>query len=85
MARRCWAGSAGARSISEHFGGKFPRGLKAAMDSGLIARQPIEPLARLLLGAVTEAAVAFAPPRYQEDRRGVCAGVPQSAGCARVK
>jgi AcrR family transcriptional regulator len=45
---------------SEHFGGKIPRGLSAAMDAGLIARQPIEPLARLLLGAVTEAAVACA-------------------------
>ena len=44
----------------EHFGGKIPRGLNAAMDAGLIARQPIEPLARLLLGAVTEAAVACA-------------------------
>ena len=43
---------------SEHFGGKIPRGLKAAMDTGLIARQPIEPLARLLLGAVTEVAIA---------------------------
>jgi len=43
---------------AKHFGGKFPRGLAAAMDSGLIARQPIEPLARLLLGAVMEAAVA---------------------------
>jgi hypothetical protein len=30
------------------------------MDAGLIARQPVEPLARLLLGAVTEAAVACA-------------------------
>jgi hypothetical protein len=28
------------------------------MDDGLIARQPIEPLSRLLLGAVTEAATA---------------------------
>jgi hypothetical protein len=28
------------------------------MDDGLIARQPVEPLSRLLLGAVTEAAVA---------------------------
>ena len=28
------------------------------MEVGLIARQPVEPLARLLLGAVTEAAVA---------------------------
>jgi len=45
---------------AEHFGGKFPRALAAAMDSGLIARQPIEPLSRLLLGAVTEAAVACA-------------------------
>jgi len=45
---------------AEHFGGKFPRTLAAAMDTGLIARQPVEPLARLLLGAVTEAAVACA-------------------------
>jgi AcrR family transcriptional regulator len=43
---------------ARHFGGKFPRGLVAAMDAGVIARQPVEPLARLLLGAVTEAAVA---------------------------
>jgi AcrR family transcriptional regulator len=43
---------------ARHFGGKFPRGLAAAIESGLIARQPVEPLARLLLGAVTEAAVA---------------------------
>jgi AcrR family transcriptional regulator len=43
---------------ARHFGGKFPRALNAAMDTGLIARQPVEPLARLLLGAVTEAAVA---------------------------
>ena len=43
---------------ARHFGGKFPRALAAAMDAGLIARQPVEPLARLLLGAVTEAAVA---------------------------
>jgi AcrR family transcriptional regulator len=45
---------------AQHFGGKFPRALVAAMDAGLIARQPIEPLSRLLLGAVTEAAVACA-------------------------
>ena len=30
------------------------------MERGLIARQPVEPLARLLLGAMTEAAVACA-------------------------
>lgn len=45
---------------AQHFGGKMPRALAMAMEAGLIARQPVEPLARLLLGAVTEAAVACA-------------------------
>jgi hypothetical protein len=45
---------------ARHFGGKFPRAIAAAMDAGLIARQPVEPLARLLLGGVTEAAIACA-------------------------
>jgi AcrR family transcriptional regulator len=44
----------------EHFGGQIPHALAAAMEAGLVARQPVEPLARLLLGAVTEAAVACA-------------------------
>jgi AcrR family transcriptional regulator len=48
---------------TKHFGGKFPRALTAAMDAGLIARQPVDPLARLLLGAVTEAAVAVSAGR----------------------
>lgn len=49
------------RQIDEaHFGGGIPRSLTAAMAQGLIARQPVEPLARLLLGAVTEAAMACA-------------------------
>jgi len=43
-----------------YFGGMMPRGLDAAMRAGLIARQPVEPLAGLLLGAVNEAAVACA-------------------------
>jgi AcrR family transcriptional regulator len=43
---------------NRHFGGRFALALERAMDDGLIARQPIEPLSRLLLGAVTEAAVA---------------------------
>ena len=30
------------------------------MEQGLVARQPVEPLARLLLGAVTEGAMACA-------------------------
>jgi len=45
---------------SDHFGGMIPLALAAAMDAGAIARQPVEPLARLLLGAVTEAAMACA-------------------------
>ncbi|MBR0830422.1 TetR/AcrR family transcriptional regulator [Bradyrhizobium manausense] len=45
---------------AQHFGGKMPRAIAAAMEAGLIARQPVEPLARLLLGAMTEAAVACA-------------------------
>lgn len=43
-----------------HFGGMIPRVLTAAMETGLIARQPIDPLASLLLGAVSEAAAACA-------------------------
>ena len=45
---------------ARHFGGKIPRALEVAMERGLLARQPVEPLARLLLGAMTEAAVACA-------------------------
>ena len=45
---------------AEHFGRMFPVVLGQAMDQGLLARQPVEPLARLLVGAVTEAAVACA-------------------------
>ena len=45
---------------AQHFGGNIPRALDVAMERGLIARQPVEPLARLLLGAMTEAAVACA-------------------------
>jgi AcrR family transcriptional regulator len=45
---------------AKHFGGKIPRALNIAMDAGIIARQPVEPLARLLLGAISEAAAASA-------------------------
>jgi AcrR family transcriptional regulator len=43
---------------AQHFGGMIPQALGKAMKEGLIARQPVEPLARLLLGAMTEAAIA---------------------------
>ena len=45
---------------SRYFGALIPRALGVAMDQGTISRQPVEPLGRLLLGAVTEAAVAGA-------------------------
>jgi len=45
---------------AEHFGRAIPAILEAAMRAGLIATQPIAPLARLLLGAATEAAAACA-------------------------
>jgi AcrR family transcriptional regulator len=41
-----------------HFEGSLPRALEAAMEQGLIARGPIEPLSRVLQGAMTEAAMA---------------------------
>ena len=44
----------------EHFGSALPRALAIAMDEGLVERQPVAPLARLLLGAATEAAAACA-------------------------
>ena len=56
----CSAGNAGARSTRNILAAKFPRALKIAMDAGIIARQPVEPLARLLLGAISEAAAACA-------------------------
>jgi AcrR family transcriptional regulator len=43
-----------------HFGAAMPSILQAAIAQGLIASQPVEPLARLLLGAATEAAAACA-------------------------
>jgi len=43
-----------------YFGAAMPGILEAAMAQGLIADQPVEPLARLLLGAATEAAAACA-------------------------
>ncbi|MGH6957010.1 MAG: TetR/AcrR family transcriptional regulator [Caulobacteraceae bacterium] len=45
---------------AEHFGRAVPTIVEAAMRQGLIAEQPAEPLARLLLGAATEAAAACA-------------------------
>ena len=44
----------------KYFGAMIPAAIRAAMNQGLIAGQPVEPLGRLITGAVTEAAVASA-------------------------
>jgi AcrR family transcriptional regulator len=49
------------REIDErYFLAMLPQTLEAAMEEGTIPRQPPRPLARLLIGAMTEAAVACA-------------------------
>lgn len=45
-----------------HFASSLPRALEAAMAQGLIDRQPVAPLARVIQGAMTEAAMAAAEP-----------------------
>jgi|HubBroStandDraft_1064217.scaffolds.fasta_scaffold302748_1 AcrR family transcriptional regulator len=55
----------------KHFGGVIPKALTSAMMQGLIPQQQVEPLARLLLGAITEAAFACAasPSRRATGRQ----------------
>lgn len=45
-----------------HFHQALPKALEAAMAQGLIETRPIEPLARVIQGAMTEAAMAAAEP-----------------------
>lgn len=45
---------------ARHFAANLPRALERAMAEGLIAAGPVEPLARVLLGAITEASFAAA-------------------------
>jgi AcrR family transcriptional regulator len=45
---------------ANHFGGLVRDGLLAAMELGVITKRPIDPLVGLILGAVTEAAIACA-------------------------
>ena len=49
------------RAIDERYGlGLVQATLQAAMDAGAIARQPVRPLAHVLLGAITEAGMMVA-------------------------
>ena len=45
---------------AHHFGGMVRDGLLAAMELGVITKRPVDPLVGLILGAVTEAAIACA-------------------------
>jgi AcrR family transcriptional regulator len=45
---------------ANHFGGLIREGLLEAMELGVITKRPIDPLVGLILGAVTEAAIACA-------------------------
>ncbi len=45
---------------AEHSLAALLAGLQAAMDAGVVARQPVEPLAHLLFGAINEAAMYIA-------------------------
>jgi AcrR family transcriptional regulator len=44
----------------KHFGGMILKSLQHAMDDGVIAPQPLEPISRIILGAITEATIAIA-------------------------
>jgi hypothetical protein len=49
------------REIDERYGlGLVSAGLSAAMDAGVVRRQPVRPLAHLMLGALGEAALFIA-------------------------
>lgn len=41
-----------------HFGSAIPGAIGAAIDAGIIRKQPVEPVSQLILGAITEAALA---------------------------
>ena len=60
MRRRSSAGRNGARSTSRYGLGLTEAVLNAAMESGRIAKQPVRPLAHLLVAAVGEAAIMVA-------------------------
>ena len=58
------------RELEARYGlGLTTMGLQAAMDAGAIARQPLEPLAHMLLASLNEAALLVAGADDQEATR----------------
>jgi AcrR family transcriptional regulator len=72
---------------AQHFGAMLPAAVQAAISQGLVANQPAEPLARLLLGAVTEAAMVCSTSpspsqtmrQYGDALERILSGLRQSA------
>jgi len=63
------------REIDAEYGLRMVReGLAAAIDGGFIEKQPVEPLAHLLLGALNEAAMLTAHSRDGSPERKEVAG-----------
>ena len=63
------------RGMDAKYGlGLLQRALEAAMEGGAIKRQPVKPLAHLLLGALTEAAMMLGQPDAPEDLRKMVKG-----------
>lgn len=61
---------------ADHFGGMVRDGLLAAMELGVITKRPIDPLVGLILGAVTEAAIACANSKnFAEAAEGYVQGL----------
>jgi hypothetical protein len=68
------------REIEERYGlGLVQSGLEMAMDAGQLRRQPVGPLAHLLLAALTEAALiignAAAPAQARQEVEAVLLGL----------
>ena len=61
---------------AHHFGGMVRDGLLAAMELGVFTKRPIDPLVGLILGAVTEAAIACAnSENFAEAAKGYVEGL----------
>jgi len=59
-----------AREIESHYGAIVLRGaLRRAMNAGVIERQPLNPLAQMLNGALTEACLLIADAEDPEPAR----------------
>ncbi len=75
------------RRLDEKFGLRIVRDtLQEVMDAGLIARQPIEPLAHLILGSLSEAAMYIAQADdIHSARKEMGAGLERLLDGLRVK